>query len=520
MSALQTRPLPTLDDIRAERARRSLAEYIRQAWHVVEPATPYVHGWHVEAICAHLEAVSAGQIRNLVINMPPRHAKSLIVSVFWPTWEWIAHPERRWLFASYALSLSVRDSLKCRRLIESDWYTARWGDRFRLTSDQNAKLRFENDRTGYRIATSVDGAATGEGGDRVVVDDPHNVRDAESQAVRRSTLAWWDEAMSTRLNDQRTGAKVIVMQRVHEGDLSGHVLAQGGYEHLTLPAEYEPPLDGRKPVTSIGWSDPREHEGELLCPERVGPDELASLKRSLGPYGAAGQLQQRPAPRGGGMFRRAWWGRYRALPKLARVEQFVDSAFKEGVANDPSGCATWGADGVGNYYLIDYWEERLSYPDLMQALHDLHNKHKARAAVVPLTIEDKASGQSAIQTLMRPIPTMQGTILPRLPVLPFPLARTPGQPLLAAVERERELATLSKEARAESVTPLVAAGCVFLPEDAPWVEDFIARHEGFPNVTHDEPVDTTSMALIRLSAPLSRAYTPAVGGQRATLVVR
>jgi hypothetical protein len=224
----------------AERARRSLREYIRMAWHVVEPSTPYVHGWHIDAMCEHLEAVTAGEIRNLLITVPPRHMKSLTVSVFWPTWEWLTHPERRWLFSSYALSLAIRDSLKCRRLILSPWYQRHFGHVYALTDDQNAKLRFENDKTGYRLSTSVGGAATGEGGDRLVCDDPHNVREADSDVIRAATLVWWDETMSTRLNDPATGARVIIGQRVHENDLAGHVLEQGGYEHLCLRCEYEP----------------------------------------------------------------------------------------------------------------------------------------------------------------------------------------------------------------------------------------------------------------------------------------
>ncbi len=217
--------------------------------------------------------------------------KSLAVGVFWPAWEWTTMPHRRWLFASYALSLSERDSVKCRRLIESRWYQSHWGDRFALRADQNTKLRFENDATGHRIATSVGGAATGEGGDRVVVDDPHNVTERESEAARVEALQWWDQTMSTRLNNPKVGSKVIVMQRVHAKDLSGHVLEQGGYVHLCLPAEFEP---GRRCVTAIDWKDPRRHDGELLWPARVGAKEIAEFKMRLGPEGYAGQFQQRP----------------------------------------------------------------------------------------------------------------------------------------------------------------------------------------------------------------------------------
>lgn len=285
--------------------RLTWRDFMRQAWPILEPATPYVHGWHVDAIADHLTAVTQGQIRRLLINMPPRHMKSLAISVFWPSWSWTEQPELRWLFASYALSLSKRDSLKCRRLIESPWYQERWGGVFQLTGDQNEKLRFENDHTGYRLATSVGGAATGEGGDIVVIDDPHNANEAESDTIREGVIEWFDGVMSTRLNDPKRGRMVTVMQRAHSKDVAGHILECGGWEHLCLPAEYEP-----KPqvyVTSLGFEDPRTEPGELLWPERFGRAEIDSLKKSLGSYRAAGQLQQRPAPADGGIFKRHWW---------------------------------------------------------------------------------------------------------------------------------------------------------------------------------------------------------------------
>jgi len=248
--------------VERELATRRLGEFVRQAWQVVEPSTLFVPGWHVEAIIEHLEAVSRGEIRNLLINVPPRHMKSLLVSVFWPAWEWTRWPERRWLYSSYAASLSIRDSVKCRRLIESPWYQSRWGHVFALTGDQNAKTRFDNNRSGYRLSTSVGGSVTGEGGDRIVCDDPHNVQEAESDPVRKATLDWWDIVMSTRVNDPKTSAMVVVMQRCHQLDLSGHLLEKSNWEHLCFPAEYE----GPSRTTSIGFSDPRQHLGELLWP--------------------------------------------------------------------------------------------------------------------------------------------------------------------------------------------------------------------------------------------------------------
>jgi hypothetical protein len=221
------------------KAEASLAEFSRQAWHVLEPATPYVHGWHIDAMCRHLEAVSKGWIRNLLINIPPRHMKSLSVAVFWPCWEWTTRPHRRWIFTSYAEPLSIRDSVKCRRLIQSPWYQRNWGDRFQLTGDQNEKRRYDNTATGVRIAAGVRGTIIGEGGDVLVGDDPNNVKERESEAAREEVNQWWDEVMSTRGNDPKTVAKVVVQQRSHEYDLSGHLLERGSWEHLCLPAEYE-----------------------------------------------------------------------------------------------------------------------------------------------------------------------------------------------------------------------------------------------------------------------------------------
>ena len=277
----------------------SLYEFVTEAWKVVEPGTRYVSSWHIKAICEHLEACAAGQIRRLIINVPPRSMKSRLVSVFWPAWVWITRPHTRWLFASYAQHLSLRDSLHCRDVVQSAWYQKNWGRLFRLREDQNQKTRFDNDRTGFRLASSTGGVGTGEGGDFIVADDPHNVIEAESDVQRQAVLHWWDQSMSTRGNDPRTVCHLVVMQRLHENDLTGHLLEQGGYEHLCLPMEFEP---GRRCVTSLGWQDPRKREDELLCPKRFGRVEVDELKRRLGLYGTAGQLQQRPAPLDGGLF--------------------------------------------------------------------------------------------------------------------------------------------------------------------------------------------------------------------------
>lgn len=455
----QDLPLPT-----------TLSEFIRQAWHILEPATPYVHGWHLDAISEHLDAVSRGQIRNLIINIPPRNMKSLSVSVFWPCWEWTKQPWVRWLFSSYSDRLATRDSLKCRRLIQSPWYQERYGDVFQLAGDQNEKTRFENNKTGYRLAAGVGGTATGEGGDRIIVDDPLKAKDADSDAARETANTWWDETMSTRGNDPKTVSKIIVMQRLHENDLTGHVLekmAAGGehYEHLCLPAEYEPK---RSTVSSIGWKDPRTEEGQLLWPERFGREELESLKSALGSYASAGQLQQRATPRGGGMIKRSWWRFYKVLPdKFDQVVDSWDCTFKDTKGSDFVAGQKWGRVGA-DAYLIERINDRMDFPTTIQAVQNLAVMKPVAAAKL---VEDKANGPAVISMLRSKIPG------------------------LIAVEPDG-----SKTARVAAISPFIESGNVYLPDPsiAPWVEKFIATCSSFPFVSHDDDVDAMSQALSRL----------------------
>jgi len=268
----------------------SLWSFVRLCWHVLEPKTKYVDNWHIEKICESLEAVSRGEIQNLLINIPPRCMKSLLVSVFWPVWQWLHNPGHRFLCASYAQSLSTRDAVKARRLIQSPYFQKYWGDRVQMQEDQNTKNRYDTKQMGYRLATSVGGLGTGEGGDTIIVDDPHNTQGALSERKREETITWWDETMSTRLNDAKTGSKIVVMQRLHEQDLAGHILQQepGEWYHLCLPMRYEG-----------GADDQRTEDGALLWPEKFPEKEIAKLEIRLGSYGAASQLQMRPGARGG-----------------------------------------------------------------------------------------------------------------------------------------------------------------------------------------------------------------------------
>lgn len=304
----------------AELARRSLKEFIVQAWPLIEPATRFVDNWHIDVIAEYLEYVSAGEIQNLLINVPPRCMKSIIMAVMWPAWEWTNDPTRRFLFSSYAMNLASRDSVSCRRLIESYWYQRAWSSKVVLTSDQNVKTRFENSATGLRIATSVGGSATGEGADRVVCDDPHDIMEAESEAHREETVNWWNQVMMSRVNDPKRSARVVVAQRTHVHDLSASLIEQG-YTHVCLPMEYVP--------QKYFCPDPRSRKGELLWEERFGPDEVANWKKVLGSYSASSQLQQDPQAPGGTMFQRHWFKILDTSPIDARRARGWDKAATE-----------------------------------------------------------------------------------------------------------------------------------------------------------------------------------------------
>lgn len=484
------------DDWPDEVPQLPLRDYIRQAWPIVEPKRRYLHNWHIDAIADHLTAVTNNEIHWLIINVPPRHMKSLSVCVFWPTWEWTFAPWTRWLFASYGLGLSVRDSLKCRRLIQSNWYQEQWGKSFKLTSDQNQKIRFENDKTGYRIATSVDGMGTGEGGDRIVVDDPVKASDAYSEPIRTAANDWWDGSMSTRGNDPETASWVVIAQRLHEQDLPGHLLEEmeaGGerYELLILPAEYVPKVY----VTAIGWQDPRTEPGELLWKDRFSAEEIAKLKRKLGARDAGAQLQQDPSPAEGDIFKRFWWRFWKPagidLPPvrvqledgsthecvLVDLPEFFDEQIQswDMTFNDVKTSAfvvgqVW-ARLLADLFLMDQHREKM---DVTKTIKAVERMSVAWPQAHTKLVENKANGPAVVQMLRHK--------------------------LAGLVEVNPEGGKIS---RANAAAPFVESGNVYLPHPhiAPWVGDFIEEHAKFPNSDYADQVDTETQAVKRLLIP-------------------
>lgn len=576
------------------------------AWPSVEGGKQMIPNWHIDAIAEHLQAVSRGEIKRLAISIPPRHQKSLSV-VMWLAWDWINNPWRQFLFASYAHTLSIRDGVRTRRVIQSKWYQETFGDRFKITTDQNTKIRFDNDRQGYRIATSVDGTLTGEGGDIIVCfsgstlletpdgpvtieqayrngigprirsydfmkrqrvwgnctsvtrnpgrpmvlvtttggkelrltedhqvfaigrgyvpaaflrpgeeviqvsdrgrdfvksvvripadrfvydlkvddyrclfangvlahncDDPNNVREAESEAVREATNTWWDESMSTRLNSA-TGAFVLIQQRVHQNDLTGHIMSRerDRWTYLCLPARYEPD----HPFVWVG--DPRKTLGEPLWQNRFNDEYLRDLERSMGQYAAAGQLQQRPAPREGGLLKRAWFSVIDAVPadvaeEVRRWDLASQTATSTNTDPDWTACVRMAKLRDGRFVITHADRMRVTPLQVELAMKALASQDGARVKI-GIPQDPGQAGVAQVQYLTR---QLAGFV----------------------VHAERE--TGDKVVRAEPFAAQCEAGNVLLLRGG-WNDDFLDELTTFPNGLHDDFVDAASGAFRMLTS--------------------
>lgn len=348
----------------------SLMDFVKFTWRTVEPARPFVQGWAIEAIVEHLEAVTSGHIRKLLMNVPPGFMKSLTTDVFWPAWEWGPRnmPTMRYVCASYSEALTIRDNMRCRNIMKSPEYQELWGDRFAFNPEQDAKMKFANDKTGFKIATSVGGLGTGERGDRVIIDDPHNVIEGESDAKRENVLFWFTEVMPTRVNDPDKATFIVIMQRVHERDVSGLILEKElGFEHLCIPMRYE--VDhpfAVKNRSRIGWrGDPRSKDGDLAFPQRFSKDACFEMEKAMmawgGTYAVAGQMQQRPEPRGGGMVKTEWYEVVKGLPEGAfEMARGWDFASTEGDGDGSASVLTAQDQDTGDLYVVNTWWDQLS----------------------------------------------------------------------------------------------------------------------------------------------------------------
>lgn len=509
------RPLYNPEAIKAEALQLggSLRDFVRAAWGIVEPSQ-YISNWHIDAICEHLEAVTNGDILDLLITVPPRHSKSLIVSVLWPVWEWINSPFNRWMFASYAFNLSLRDSVKRRKIIKSQWYQERWADKYSILIDQDTKAKYENDKHGYMMAGSVGGSNTGEGGERIIADDPHNIKKAESEEVRQDTVDWWNVVMSTRRNSA-TSSRVVVQQRVHEGDVAGDIIERGGYVHLNLPTEFAF-ADGPRCKTSWTvkktgalhqWEDPRQTPGELLNPLRFDAEANEKAKYTLGDYQYAAQHGQNPTPPKGQIIQ-AQWLKYYGGPGQPVIPDFtmsnhpvtplfsLDCTFKEHKDTDfvaGLGFAMFGAD----IYLMPICiHARMDFGKTINAVAEFVGGKSLEGDVTyPGTypyikiklVEDKANGSAVLSTFRHRIPGM-----------------IPYEPRGA-----------SKESRLISASWRFRAGNIYLPHEsiAPWIKEYVYELCAFPKAKKDDYVDATSQALLFIGGDVEIKGEPTMSSQ-------
>ena len=457
--------------------RTDLRFFIRKVFATICPGEPYLHNWHIEAIAYQLERVFLGKTRRLLINQPPRSLKSICVSVAYVAWLLGRDPTRRVIAVSYSGDFAAELHRQFRQVASSEWYAAlfphtRWA--------KETGLEFVTTLGGGRYATSVGGTLTGRGADLIVIDDPLNAAEAQSEAARKRVIDWFGGSLVSRLNDKRTGTIVAVMQRLHEDDLAGHVLRQGGWEHLDLPA-----IAVEEQTLQLGPEKSHlRRVGDVLHPEREDLAALEALKRELGGMMFSAQYQQRPVPLEGNLVRRAWFRYFKlsSLPPttyLTKIIQSWDVAMQTGETNDYSVCTTWRADR-DDVYLLHVFRGRLEYPELRRKVIALAQEQGCSRVL----IEDAGPGMNLLQDLRcSPAP---GTLRPIG-------VRPDGGKL------ERMAAQTAK----------IEAGHVHLFENAPWLPRIPIGASGLPQRTTRRPGRqrlTVSILVAAREFPIQRAH--------------
>ena len=451
-------------EIAREKAERSLPDFIQQAWEVIEPGTPYIDNWHIHLIGEYMQAINTGQLRRLIINIPPRHMKSIEATVCYPVWTWTKNPEKRFVKVSYSDSLSRKHNILARDIINSPWYRKKWGGVFTLKDDVNRQNEFKNNHQGFMFSTSVGGGLTGEGGDVIIIDDPQNPIMANSEAEREASINFFKNTLQTRLNDPKKGAIIVIMQRLHENDLTGHILTESlGYEHLCLPAIAPERMVITYPISK---TELIREEGDILNPARFDQSVLDGLKRSMGSVQFAGQFQQEPVPDEGIIFKREWLNKeYTELPSGATLIQSWDLPFKNSEASAKCAGLIMARKGA-EIFIEDCVNDKMAFTESVTALKNLTAKHpKARAKIV----EDKANGPAIINFLQKDIPGL--------------ISYNPKG---------------SKEDRALSVAPYFEAGNVYFKKGAAWKNDLIEDLRKFPNSQYKDTVDATVQGILWL----------------------
>ena len=474
-----------------ELTRRSFERFAKIAWPIVEPS-PCRWSWHMSAICEHLEAVSRGQIRDLVISVAPGLSKTLLASVLWGAWDWAAvDPARRTIAASYGAALSTKAARLQRDLVSSPWYRARW-PHLEIARDLESKVEMFRLRSrGWRFSTSVGGVATGQHADHILGDDLSKAQDAEGRGgsiaidpveIEKANRFWFGTLHTRRADPMRT-ARVLIGQRLHHDDTPGRAL-EAGYVGLVLPTEYDPRRSCY--VRQTGFRDPRTEPGELICPARFPQSVIEADRVALGPQGFAAQHGQDPTPSDGLLFKNVLDHRWafdpitRGAPEGGRTIITCDAAFKASETSDYVAIQVWRGPVMGRFLLLDRVCRRMTASETARALFDVARLYPH----TPIYIEDKANGPAIVDFFAAEL-----------------TALTPWDPGQA-----------SKTSRAQAKAYLFEAGRVLLPPDsiAPWASEYATALQRFPLAKHDDDVDATSMALLILDDRAMSTYEAAV----------
>lgn len=488
-----------------KRMEKNFQLFCEEAWHVVEPAVPLELGEHVPAICLHLQTVCETweyrsklfnatntldktcqsydtllreQIRKLAISVPPRHGKTIISSILFPAWVWTRFPHAKFMNISYAHSLTQDASILCRQLIQSDWYQSRW-PHVKISPTQNTQKKFTNTMGGFRNSTSLKGTITGKGADFLIIDDLNDVNKIYSKKDRETVKDKYRKTFQSRINDARTGCIIVIAQRAHSDDLVGNLGKD--FVYLKLQAEFDP----RKRCVTPIWRDPRTKDGELLNPVRFPKEELDKLRFTIGNYDYSAQYQQEPMPAEGGVYKYDSFKFYapsqRPLLREATCScMSIDMNFgASGPASSYVVAQVWCRIDT-KFYLLDQIRGRWEYTEAKKNILALWKKWPGLSVML---VENKANGPALISDL-------KGGISCIIPIEPKG----------------------SKEARARSVSGIVEAGNVYLPDPKyirnEWVSrELVPELINFPTAEDDDQVDTFSQAIHRLRQILSHFST-------------
>jgi predicted phage terminase large subunit-like protein len=443
--------------------RRDLYAFTERCFYELNPTTTFLPNWHVELVTSALDVCRSGHTTRLIINQPPRSLKSHCASVAFVAFLMGHDPSAQVICASYGQDLANKHAMDCRTIMNSGWYQALF-PHTRLSSNRQALQEFVTTRGGFRLSTSVGGVLTGRGADFIIIDDPQKPEEALSDTQRKTANDWFDHTLYSRLNDKRNGRIILIMQRLHEDDLVGHVLNVEPWKVIRLPAIAEED-EINQIQTPYGVRCFKRHTGEPLHPEREPLEVLNHLREAQGEYNFAGQYQQAPAPLGGGLVKAEWFKTYTAADVPAKFEmtfQSWDTANKPTELSDYSVCTTWGVKEK-HVFLIHVFRKRLGYPELKRAVREQLQAFSPQT----ILIEDKASGTQLIQELI-------------------------NEGVHAAKTYEP---TMDKTMRMHSVTSTIENGFVHLPDKASWLGEYLHELASFPKGKYDDQADSTSQAL-------------------------